>query len=277
MTDVGLTPVQLGWILAAFAWGYALFQLPGGMLGDVLGGRRALALVAGLWGALNVLVALVPSGAAQGSLVVIASLVTLRFLMGAAQAPLFPVLGGSVIARWFPVSGLGPPERDDQHRLHPGRRGHRSAGRLAGAGLRLAGLVRAHRAAGAPRRGRLVLVCARRARRPSGGAAGRARADRCRPSTRDDRGRRRPRLEGDAPRPGPPTHHPQLLPRQLRLLLLLQLALLLPGPGPRLRGDRGRPARGGALGDRCGRGHPRVAGPATGSGAGGGSTGDAVW
>ena len=47
MTDVGLTPVQLGWVLAAFAWGYALFQLPGGILGDLLGGRRALALVTG--------------------------------------------------------------------------------------------------------------------------------------------------------------------------------------------------------------------------------------
>ena len=34
---------------------------------------------------------------------------TLRFLMGAAQAPLFPVLGGSVIARWFPVSGWALP------------------------------------------------------------------------------------------------------------------------------------------------------------------------
>ncbi len=109
MTDVGLTPVQLGWILAAFAWGYALFQLPGGVLGDLLGGRRALALVTALWGVLNFLVALVPSGAAQGSLLVIASLVALRFLMGAAQAPLFPVLGGSVIARWFPVSGWSLP------------------------------------------------------------------------------------------------------------------------------------------------------------------------
>jgi nitrate/nitrite transporter NarK len=29
--------------------------------------------------------------------------------MGAAQAPLFPVLGGSVIARWFPVSGWALP------------------------------------------------------------------------------------------------------------------------------------------------------------------------
>jgi len=109
MTDVGLTPVELGWVLAAFAWGYAIFQLPGGLLGDLLGGRRALALVTALWGVLNLLVALVPAGAASGSMVVLGSLVALRFLMGAAQAPLFPVLGGSVIARWFPVTGWALP------------------------------------------------------------------------------------------------------------------------------------------------------------------------
>lgn len=31
MGDLGLSQVQLGWILPAFAWGYAIFQLPGGI------------------------------------------------------------------------------------------------------------------------------------------------------------------------------------------------------------------------------------------------------
>jgi ACS family glucarate transporter-like MFS transporter len=109
MRDLALSQVQLGWVLAAFAWGYALFQLPGGVLGDLLGGRRSLALVTALWGGLNLLVALVPSATAGGALLVIASLAGLRFLMGAAQAPLFPILGGCVIARWFPVSGWAFP------------------------------------------------------------------------------------------------------------------------------------------------------------------------
>jgi MFS transporter, ACS family, glucarate transporter len=31
IVDLGLTKVQLGAILAAFAWGYTIFQFPGGI------------------------------------------------------------------------------------------------------------------------------------------------------------------------------------------------------------------------------------------------------
>ncbi len=109
MGDLGLSQVQLGVVLAAFAWGYAIFQLPGGLLGEWLGGRKALTLIAVLWGILNLLVALIPGSSAAGPLVVITTLAALRFLMGAAQAPVFPVLSGHTIARWFPVSGWALP------------------------------------------------------------------------------------------------------------------------------------------------------------------------
>jgi ACS family glucarate transporter-like MFS transporter len=109
MGDLGLSQVQLGWILAAFAWGYAIFQFPGGLLGEWLGGRKALTIIAVLWGVFNLLVALIPGTSAGGPLVIIGSLAALRFLMGAAQAPVFPVLGGHTIARWFPVSGWAFP------------------------------------------------------------------------------------------------------------------------------------------------------------------------
>jgi MFS transporter, ACS family, glucarate transporter len=109
MGDLGLSQVQLGWILAAFAWGYAIFQFPGGLLGEWLGGRKALTIIAVLWGALNLLVALIPGSSAAGPLLIISTLAALRFLMGAAQAPVFPVLSGHTIARWFPVSGWAFP------------------------------------------------------------------------------------------------------------------------------------------------------------------------
>jgi MFS transporter, ACS family, glucarate transporter len=109
MGDLGLSQVQLGWILAAFAWGYAIFQFPGGLLGEWLGGRMALTVIAVFWGVFNLLVALIPGTSAGGPLVIIGSLAALRFLMGAAQAPVFPVLGGHTIARWFPVSGWAFP------------------------------------------------------------------------------------------------------------------------------------------------------------------------
>jgi ACS family glucarate transporter-like MFS transporter len=107
MVDLGLTKVQLGKVLAAFAWGYALFQFPGGVYGDRLGGRRALTAIAVLWGVLNLLLGLVP--AAAPTAVLLALLITLRFLMGAAQAPLYPVTGGGVIYHWFPYAGWALP------------------------------------------------------------------------------------------------------------------------------------------------------------------------
>src|SRR5881396_247844 len=47
--DLGLTKVQMGWAFAAFAWAYALFEIPGGWLGDKIGPRRVLMRVVVLW------------------------------------------------------------------------------------------------------------------------------------------------------------------------------------------------------------------------------------
>ncbi len=107
--DLGLSHVQLGVVLAAFAWGYAIFQFPGGLLGDVIGARRALTILAVLWAVFNLLVAFVPAGAAGSATVLILVLATLRFLMGAAQAPLFPIIGGGTTGHWFPASGWALP------------------------------------------------------------------------------------------------------------------------------------------------------------------------
>lgn len=107
--DLQLSHVQLGFILSGWAWGYALFQFPGGVLGDRLGGRRMITGLALAWGVLNLLVAFVPGRAAVPIASVIAILVLLRFLMGAAQAPLFPVVGGRMLACWFPVGGWALP------------------------------------------------------------------------------------------------------------------------------------------------------------------------
>jgi ACS family glucarate transporter-like MFS transporter len=108
--DLGLSHFQLGLVLAAFAWGYALFQFPGGVLGDLIGARRALTALTVVWGVSNLLVGLIPERAAAASTTtVILALVTLRFLMGAAQAPLFPIIGGGTTCSWFPVSGWALP------------------------------------------------------------------------------------------------------------------------------------------------------------------------
>jgi ACS family glucarate transporter-like MFS transporter len=53
MADLGLSKIQLGMILSAFAWGYAIFQFPGGIFGNRVGCRRALTIIAVLWGILT--------------------------------------------------------------------------------------------------------------------------------------------------------------------------------------------------------------------------------
>src|SRR3984893_6555833 len=47
--DMGFSMITIGWIFASFRWGYALFQIPGGWLGDRIGGRRGLPPVVVWW------------------------------------------------------------------------------------------------------------------------------------------------------------------------------------------------------------------------------------
>ena len=109
MTDLGLSTIQLGMVLSAFAWGYAIFQFPGGIFGDKIGSRRALTIIAVLWGILTLATGLVPGTRLASVTVILAILIGLRFLMGVVQAPLFPVTCGGMIGNWFPVSGWAFP------------------------------------------------------------------------------------------------------------------------------------------------------------------------
>ncbi len=109
MTDLRLSKIQLGMVLSAFAWGYGIFQFPGGAFGDVVGSRRALTLIAVGWGILSLLTGLVPGLALASTTLILILLVGLRFLMGVAQAPLYPVTGGGTIGSWFPPSGWAFP------------------------------------------------------------------------------------------------------------------------------------------------------------------------
>jgi ACS family glucarate transporter-like MFS transporter len=109
MGDLGLSTIQLGMVLSAFAWGYAIFQFPGGIFGQIVGSRRALTLIAVLWGILTLATGMVPGTAVASTTFILAMLIGLRFLIGVAQAPLFPVFGGGTIGAWFPVSGWAFP------------------------------------------------------------------------------------------------------------------------------------------------------------------------
>ena len=109
VVELGLTHVQLGIVLAAFAWGYAAFQFPGGVWGERVGSRKAIFLIAIGWGICNLAIGLVPGVGKAPLFVTIGILVVLRALMGAAQAPFYPVTGGALTCNWFPVSGWALP------------------------------------------------------------------------------------------------------------------------------------------------------------------------
>jgi len=91
MADLGLSKIQLGMVFSAFAWGYAIFQFPGGIFGDKVGSRRALTIIAIFWGILTLATGLVPGTTLASTAVILTTLIGLRFLMGVVQAPLFPV------------------------------------------------------------------------------------------------------------------------------------------------------------------------------------------
>jgi len=108
MSDLGLSEIEWGWVLAAFTAGYAIFQFPGGILGDRFGPRRVISAIAVLWAVLTVATSLVPGRESASTLLIIASLFLVRFLIGAVHAPIFPVMNAS-IARWFPPGGWALP------------------------------------------------------------------------------------------------------------------------------------------------------------------------
>ena len=108
MADLGLSEIQWGYVLAAFTAGYAIFQFPGGVLGDRFGPRRVLTVIAVGWALLTLVTALVPGREAFSTTLIIAALFGVRFLVGAVHAPIFPVMNASIV-RWFPVGAWALP------------------------------------------------------------------------------------------------------------------------------------------------------------------------
>ena len=77
----GLNDVQFGWVLSAFALGYALCQTPAGALADRAGPRVVLSGIVTLWSIFTALTGLAWN---------YASLLVCRLLFGAGEAGAFP-------------------------------------------------------------------------------------------------------------------------------------------------------------------------------------------
>ena len=104
MQELGLDQVLLGWLITVFLAGYTVFQIPGALLGEYGGPRRALTWMGVTTLLATAVTALTPRLASVTT--AIAILLGARLVLGAAQAGLYPVATGA-IKNWFPVRNWG--------------------------------------------------------------------------------------------------------------------------------------------------------------------------
>ncbi len=95
--EFGLSKSAMGLVLAAFAWAYALGQVPAGWLGDRFGPKKVLIVIMSWWA-----IAAAMTGFAVG----MKSLFSARFLLGLGEAGAFPVASRGM-QLWFPRSERG--------------------------------------------------------------------------------------------------------------------------------------------------------------------------
>src|SRR5450756_1285479 len=95
--EFGFDKITMGVIFSAFGWAYAMFQVPGGWLGDRFGARNVLTIIVSYWSVMTVATA-----AATGAV----SFVVIRFLFGIGEAGAFP---GATRAMqlWYPRQERG--------------------------------------------------------------------------------------------------------------------------------------------------------------------------
>src|SRR6202035_2199818 len=113
--DLLFNDVQMGLIFSAFILGYALFEVPGGWMGDLWGSRRVLTRIVLCWSFFTALTGCVWSfsldtgqtlswGGWQLPVVLdaLGLLLLIRFFFGVGEAGAYPNIT-RVIRDWFPV------------------------------------------------------------------------------------------------------------------------------------------------------------------------------
>ena len=90
-------PQHWGWVVGAFAFAYAAFEIPGGWMADRFGPRLVLTRIVLWWSAFTAL---------TGTVTSFPILLLTRFAFGAGEAGAFPNASAS-IAAWFPATERG--------------------------------------------------------------------------------------------------------------------------------------------------------------------------
>ncbi len=92
--EFGLSSTTMGFVLGAFFWTYAAFQMPSGWFIDKVGARIAYAVAVTWWSLFTAACAL-----SRG----FGSLFGFRLLLGAGEAPAYPC-NAKIVSEWFPRS-----------------------------------------------------------------------------------------------------------------------------------------------------------------------------
>jgi ACS family glucarate transporter-like MFS transporter len=95
--DLGLSQREMGWVMSAFALGYALCQAPTGALADRYGARCMLSVVVVAWSIFTGLTAAASN---------LATMLVVRLLFGAGEAGAFPGIARAVYS-WIPMRERG--------------------------------------------------------------------------------------------------------------------------------------------------------------------------
>ncbi len=90
--ELGIDPAIMGILFSAFAWTYALAQIPGGLFLDRFGNKVTYFLSLTLWSLFTLF---------HGMAVGLKTLLLCRFGLGISEAPCFPV-NSRVVSAWFP-------------------------------------------------------------------------------------------------------------------------------------------------------------------------------
>jgi sugar phosphate permease len=116
--EFGFDTITMGFVLGAFNWSYALFQVPGGWLGDRFGPRLILTVIVVYWSLMTALTALATSdwsvstvqslfgNGLTGTVAIAWSFAIIRFLFGIGEAGAFPVATRGM-QLWFPREERG--------------------------------------------------------------------------------------------------------------------------------------------------------------------------
>ncbi len=91
MKELDISLVMMGWITFSFRLAYALFQIPGGWLGDRFGARKALTAVVTWWSLFTAFTAMAWNAV---------SMIVIQVFFGLGEAGAFPIATRS-LARWM--------------------------------------------------------------------------------------------------------------------------------------------------------------------------------